>query len=287
VSTQTLIVASANADQYVQQFINELGRKSIRTRRRYHDVAYRFLTECGDFSRQGMSGWINSLGYSDNSIRQVFYILKRLCRTMQVAFPMDKDLLPPTPDEYELRRPVVSFDTLISMIDYWKRYPKDYHASLLFLSSVYGLRSIEMSADAIQPIILHLPDSFEMSVAKRKNRGNKPVIREHLIPQDMSKYLTGFCLKSERQVNYSYNTIAHAISHKRLDHENWHSVRRLLDTVLLEAITKPSQQMLIRRFMRWNRGNNAADMTNTYFNKSFADINREVFPIHPIIPLWE
>ena len=164
----------------------------------------------------------------------------------------------------------------------WKLLPDDYHTALLFLSTIYGLRSIEMSQDSRQPIQLHLPGSFTMAVAKRHGRGDKPVIREHLIPEGMDKYLTGFTLMSKRSVEYAYRPVARAIGYKPSEHESWHAIRRSLDTACVDADIPTT---LIKRFMRWSKSR--ADMPSIYYHTDFADVNTKMFEVHPYLPLWE
>lgn len=253
----------------------DLKRKAPTTRGYYGRIARKFFIDGGDFSRQGMILWLEQ-NYTDNGIRTVYYVLKRLCRALGVPFPLDTDLLPPIPDEEEIYTPTTPRPIVIDLINHWKQFPGNYITSLVFLSTIYGLRSIEMTS-----VDLHLPLSFIMIVAKRKGRSGKPVIREHLIPDGMGKFLEGYEQYSERSVTYTFTKVCRAIGYKRQIKENWHGIRRALDTACVDA---KIDNILIKRFMRWTKKRD--DMVSVYFHKDFAEINQEMFKVHPFLSVW-
>lgn len=256
-------------------FASDLDRKSPATQNYYLCIADKFLTECGDFSRPAMRQFIDNMGYCDNSVRTVYYVLKRLCKALSIPFPLDTEFLPPVPDEDELYTPTTSVGTIHNLINYHKQYPGEYITSLVFLSTMYGLRSIEMTRIEIAKT------TFIMTVAKRKGRANKPVIREHLVPEGMMEYLSGYTRISERTVEYTFHKACRAIGYKPQRKENWHSMRRALDTAMVDAHI---DNLLIKRFMRWTK--NRSDMTNVYYHKDFETVNREMFAVHPFIRYW-
>lgn len=271
--------------------LNDFSHESPDTRKSYMSKARRFLVESGDFSRAGMKAYLENMGYNDNSVRTTYYTLKRLCKALGTPFPLDEKQLPPAPDEDELNTPTISVDNIKRLINYWKQSPGDYTTALVFLSTMYGLRSIEMTSIEV------LMASFVMKVAKRKGRANKPVMREHLIPAGMEQYLSGYYPISERTVNYTFHKACRAIGYKPREHENWHAVRRALNTAMRDVKTlEPSgtpgimvekhiDDMLISRFMRWAKPRSL--MTSTYTHHEFADINREMFLVHPFLKLWK
>lgn len=257
-------------NQQLITLTTDLARKSPRTRTYYRSIAKKFLTESGDFSRAGMIKFLNSIK-NDNSARVSYYVLKRLCKALGKKFPLDKDDLPVLPDEETMQTPTTSLDNTKRLIAYWKNYPGDYVTSLLFLSTVYGLRSIEMTTIKIEG------NNIIVSVAKRRGE----VIRKHPVPEEMMKYLSGYDHLSEMSVRYAFWKACRRAGVKRQEKENWHSIRRRLNTT---CINLGINRILLKRFMRWAR--DRRDMSDTYYHEDFGKINNEMFRAHPFLPLW-
>ncbi len=256
---------------------SDLRRKSSRTRAYYLPIVKRFLTESGDFSRQGMIKWLDNSGYCENSIRTVYYVLKRLCKALEVKFPLDTEFLPPLPDEEDVYTPTTSIENIKRIIAYWKNYPGDYLTSLVFMSTVYGFRSVEMTNVEIGK------HSIIVTVAKRKPRkSGARVTREHLVPEDKMKYLAGYEPMSEMTVKYAFWKVSRRAGVKKREYkENWHSVRRCLVTACIDANIN---RTLLKRFLRWAR--DRRDMADVYYHKEFSEVNKEIFNVHPFLGLW-
>jgi len=253
----------------------DLGKKSPRTVSYYLCIAKRFLTESGDFSRPSMIKFLENMGYCDNSVRTTYYVLKRVCKALEITFPLDTEFLPPLPDEEELYTPTTSVDNIRKLIAFWRNYPGDYITSLVFMSTVFGLRSIEMVDIEVKI------SSIVVKVAKRRARPEKPVKREHPIPEGMMKYLSGYELMSEMTVKYGCGKAFRRAGIKRQYKENWHSIRRCLNTACLDANIN---KIMLKRFLRWAR--DRRDMADVYYHKDFAVINTEIFRVHPFLKLW-
>lgn len=254
----------------------DIGKKSPRTKAYYLPVAKRFLTESGDFSRAGMIKWLDNSGYCDNSVRTVYYVLKRLCKSLDKTFPLDTEDRPPLPDEEDIYTPTKSVNEVRRLISFWRNYPGDYLTSLVFMSTVYGLRAVEMTNVEIRK------DSIVVIVAKRKpRRGGKRITREHPVPEGMMRYLSGYVPMSEMTVKYAFWKVCRRAGVSRKHKENWHSVRRRINTTCTDlGISKA----MLKRFLRWTR--DTKDMADVYYHKDFQEINTEMFKVHPFLPLW-
>lgn len=252
----------------------DLGRKSPRTRTYYRSISKRFLIKSGDFSRPGMIKYLDSVG-CDNTVRTVYYVLKRLCKALGKTFPLDTEFLPPLPDEEQVYTPTMSVDNVRRLISYWRNYPGEYATSLLFLATVFGLRSIELASVEIKK------SSMVVLVAKRKARRGVQVTREHPIPEDKMKYIGGYELFSEMTVKYTFWKICKRAGVKRQVKENWHSIRRSLNTA---CIDNNINRLLLKRFLRWAK--DRRDMTDVYYHKEFSEVNKEMFKVHPFLKLW-
>lgn len=253
----------------------DLSKKSPRTRAYYLPIVKKFLTESGDFSRPGMIKWMDSTDYCDNSLRTVYYVIKRLCKALEVTFPLDTEFLPPLPDEEDLYTPTTLVDNIKRLIAFWKNYPGHYITSLVFMSTVFGLRSIEMVDIEVRK------SSIIVIVAKRRARPEKPIKREHPIPEGLMKYLDGYEPMSEMTVKYGGGKAFRRAGIKRMPKENWHSIRRCLNTACLDANINKT---LLKRFLRWSR--DRRDMADMYYHKDFTEINKEIFKLHPFLKLW-
>lgn len=253
----------------------DLQRRSPRTRSYYSSIGRKFLTESGDFSRHGMIKFLNSMGYCDNSVRTAYYVLKRLCKALGKPFPLDTEFLPPLPDEEDLYTPTTTADNAKRLIAYWRNFPGHYITSLVFMSTVFGLRSIEMVDVEVKRA------SIVVNVAKRRARPGKPVQREHPVPEDLMKYLSGYEPMSKRTVEYTGGKAFYRAGIKRMVKENWHSIRRCLNTACIDM---GINRIMVKRFLRWSR--DRRDMADVYYHKDFTVVNADMFKVHPFLPLW-
>ncbi len=254
-----------NTDKSIAEMLeildNDLSRKELDTRTNYKYIARKFLTESGDFSRQGMMTWFNKSELSDNSLRTAHYALKRLCKALEIKFPLDGDDLPPPPDEETLVTPTLTIPQIRQMIRFWRTYPDAYETSLLFISTILGTRSSEMSDTQGLDVTGH---SIIITVAKRKAK----VIREHNIPEKYIKFTSGYQNLSENTVRYRFRKIAHWSGVKRTEDMCWHSIRRGLATTFKDM---GINEFLYKRFMRW--APNREDMGSVYYHHPFELIN--------------
>lgn len=264
-------MAKLLVDNQLSILKEDLRRKSPRTRSYYLSIFRKFLTESGDFSRPGMIKFLNNIDYCDNSIRTAYYVLLRGCKALEKTFPLDKEDLPPLPDEEEVYTPTMSLDNTIKLITYWKNYPGHYLTSLVFLSTIYGLRAIELTNVEVKT------NSIIVTVAKRR----KVVKREHPVPEGMMKYLSGYEYLSEMTVKYAFWKVCRRAGVKRRKKENWHSIKRCFNTT---CIDKGINKVLIKRFLRWAR--DRRDMADMYYHKDFTEVNKEILAVHPFLPLW-
>jgi len=222
-----------------------------------------------------MIKFLEDIDYCDNSIRTAYYILKRLCKALEIPFPLDTEFLPPVPDEEEIYTPTKSVDDVKRLITYWGNYPGEYVTSLVFLSTVFGLRSIELTNVEVKQ------NSIIVIVAKRRARKGKPVTREYYIPEDKMKYLSGYEQLSEMTVKYKFWQACRRAGVNRKYKENWHSIKRCLATIFTDlGITKA----MFKRFLRWAR--DRRDMADVYYHKDFNEIVREMYKVHPFLKLW-
>lgn len=234
-------------------------------------VARKFLTEYGDFSRRGMMDFMHTSGLCDNTLRTDYYVLEHLCLAIGVPFQMNKNDLPAPPDEYDLYTPTLTEEEITRLITYWKNYPGSYATALLYLSTIYSLRAIEMTDVIVNNT------SVTIHVAKKR----RFVTREHPLWNNGLIYVSGYEMLSERTVNNTFWKICKKAGVKRQHDEGWHSIRRAFATV---AHNKGVDSVLVKRYTHW--AVNHDDMTDVYFHKPFEEINNDMEKVHPFLLLW-
>jgi len=174
------------------------------------------------------------------------------------------------------------------LIAHWRNYPGEYITSLVFMATVFGFRSIEMVDVEVKT------NSIVVNVAKRRARPGRPVQREHPIPEDKMRYMAGYEQMSEMTVKYGCMKAFRRAGIKRQYKENWHSIRRALNTAFVDA---GINKTMFKRFLRWAR--DRRDMSDVYYHREFSEINKIIFgeiPLpmseppkyikHPFLDLW-
>lgn len=260
-----------DVQHYINIFAADITKKSNKTRSTYLSIARKYLEQSNDFARHSMMGFINDIGYSDNGIRTAHYALKRLCKSLDIKFPLDKEDLPPVPDDDDLNSPTMPFEDATNLIAYWKQRPGEYLTSLVFISTMFGPRTIELTRIQVTD------HSIIIEVGKRRSK----VFREHPVEPVLKKYLTGYRPMSEQHIRNSFWRAVNQAGVPSVFHSNWHSIRRMLSTAFVDA---GINKVMEKRFMRWTK--DRRDMADVYFHKDFKDINDEIYKVHPILPLW-
>jgi len=265
------MLTEPEVQQTLQLFAEDITRKPSSTRKYYMSIARKFLTEYGDFSRHGIMAFMNNSGWCDNSLRTSYYVIEHLCMAIGLPFPLNKNDLPPPPDEYDLYTPTLTGSEVTQLIRYWREYPGSYPTSLLYLSTMYSVRAIEMT-----DVILN-DKSVVIHVAKKK----RPTYREHPVWGQGLIYLSGYERLSEKTVNQTFWKVCKKAGVKRQEDEGWHAVRRAFATV---AHDNGVDSVLVKRYTHW--AVNRDDMMSVYYHKPFEEINREMEKVHPFLNLW-
>ena len=164
------------------------------------------------------------------------------------------------------------------------------HRCFLALSTVYGLRRVEM--------VEMRPDSLDVRsrlifVATAKH-GRQ---RYHLVPDEILPYLVewGFRLRmSEERLSGLFTDLKKAIGLTVYD-IGWHSIRRQLVRLLWEAgFTQPE----IMEFGRWRTGGSSMAVhygsskeigtatDSTQLGQEEQRLDEKIFAAHPLLPLW-
>jgi len=227
-------------------------------------------------------------GYAPGTVLQNHKILHRLFVVCGLEFPLNRGETPVVSERDVLNYRLATHD-IESMI----RVARDMgpeHRCFLALSTVYGLRRVEM--------VGMIPQSLDVKsgliFVETAKHGRQ---RYHLIPPEILPYLTewGFRYRvSEARMTQLFIELRKAIG-LDVPYLNWHAIRRQLTRLLWEArFTLPE----INEFMRWKSGSSgmavhygaskeigtSTDLTQ--LGQEEQRLDEKIFARHPLLPLW-
>lgn len=257
-------------------------RREPSTIARYAEFATRFARFTGKqegFSEDDALRYIDHLierGYSDSSIRWTYYALKRVYRAVHSPFTVTLEDLPlgrrSTP-----HRPALSRDEVAGLIGFVRAAGTRAEQFYLAMSTTYGLRRVELSRLA--------RESFgEGTVTIQAAKHGE--LRTHLVPDEIQTVIR----EALRANALGYGTSALTVMFRELCQRaglekngplGWHSIRRALDTALLDA---GLPYYVVKDFLRWRAS--PGDMVGLYHRPSPADVDRKVFLAHPFVGFW-
>ena len=248
----------------------------------------------GDFTRIAVVRYIQRLekdGYAAGTRRQHYRVLKRGFDFAKVERPFGKrppSELPIEVAEWDVERIPETAPDIASMVKAVRdgAVTRDW-VSILCLSTVYGLRRVEMLELAPKDFMLKR-GVIRIRTAKHGRQ------REHLIPDFIVPHLEQYPFGAYSEFRFSavFHRIRAAAGLPNLDGGGWHSIRRSLDTFLLLRLPFP----MVRDFLRWKKS--SMEMALLYFSPGAlvgsqetalgpAEIDRQVFAVHPFLGLWK
>ncbi|GAI41748.1 unnamed protein product, partial [marine sediment metagenome] len=143
-------------------------------------------------------------------------------------------------DPDEIKRTIFSADDVASLIMMGKRILSQTELCYLALSTVYGLRRIEM----FRLKAASFPNECHLTVHTAKG-GRKTI---HLIPPEIAPYLEAFTPYQPDTLTHMFHRIAVATGLKATGGYGWHSIRRSLAT---ELVLSETSSINVMWFMRW------------------------------------
>ena len=172
-------------------------------------------------------------------------------------------------------------DEVIKIIDRVKTHEKPHIQFMFVLSTVYGMRRIE----------IYRLEKSDIDLKKRKffvftAKGGEP--REHLIPDIIFPYFEEYYhYKNPRYqyiqvLNTVFDIVADNAGIELRPRLGWHSIRRCLVTELLKTDINP---MIIRNFLRWKPRGSDILMEYTLYNPE--EVDRTIFEQHPFLGYWD
>lgn len=264
-----------------------------------------FLEWLGDreLNAEAVRDWIKKLRrktYADGTIAIYWSVLRRMYKVNGLEWPFRKNDAPVV-RENEVYAPALAPEIIRQMVAVvrGKKKPRGrlkptaQHAAFLALSTIWGLRRIEMVG--ITPgFIDNLRGTLFVETAKHGRQ------RHHVIPKIILPYLERYGFKTPVNVTLLsklFNELKDMVGFRgEISQEvGWHAIRRMLTRSLLDAGIPLNQ---VNMFGRWKRG--GADMALRYGSTQIVgrrgkavelpNLDREVDEVilahHPFLRYW-
>jgi len=224
---------------------------------------------------------------SGSTLRTTFAVLEKLYKANHWDWPLVSEDRPDLSSE--ANTPAFTREEYGQLILKRELYSKG-ECFYLAIATIYAPRRVELARLKRRDI---KDNTIYIDTAKR---GEK---RTHLLPDQIMPYIEAYHPK-EHDVS-SLTAMFQSICNKGLgekkDGYGWHSFRRTLDTLLPIALAKADKPLtLVGYFLRWSRKTTGARFLGTPMGGIYARpeimsadpffIDREVFEVHPFLPLW-
>jgi len=282
-----------NKEKILQNYGKMLAG-SGRTRKLYLSYAQMFLDYAGeDMGKETILNFLERLrrkGYADGSINFIFRIIRRLYATNNLEWPFRRGEAPQIRED-NVRALAIHPDIVAEMIEKIKKEGTPQERAILAVASVYGTRRIELM-ELTQDDVMIKDRVIHIKTAKHGRE------RMHLIPEEIVPYLADYDFNtrlSEFGIFSLWYQIEHKVGLKHTDRVGFHSLRRVLNTLLLNYLP----EVVVASFLRWKQRTSNV-MPFRYSAQKFVgregitttvvgqakDVDTKVFEVHPFLPYW-
>lgn len=286
--------------ELLAQYQKGLGSEG-KTRRLYLRYAQDFLDYGdGSFERETVLKFLDRLKrkkYSDGTLNFVFRVIRTLYNRNSDALRNDGIDWPfrrgetPQIRENKIVAPALDPDIIIEMIEKMLTDGSPEEKAFLALSTTFGLRREEMLE--LEPSDISIRDrSIHVKTLKHGRE------RTHLIPDQIVPALEGYSFAnhfSEFALLGVWYRIEWKTDFPHQDQVGWHSIRRTLNTLLMDQLPENT----VMSFLRWKQRTSShmpfrysaqtfigRDTTATRVIGEAKDVDSKVFQVHPFIKYW-
>ena len=281
------------SDELLENYTKRLGSTG-KTRSLYVRYAGAFLEYAGgNLGRETVDKYLARLKrqkYSDGSINLIFRIIRTLFSRNDIEWPFNRGESPQIRED-RIQAPALDPDIIGEMIEAVKEEGDPDEQAFLAISTSYATRRIEMVGLVMNDV--NIKDrTIHITTAKHGRE------RTHMIPEEIVPYLGAYdfdIVRSDSEIFALWYRLEYRIS---LDHTNqvgWHSVRRTLNTLLLDQLPEST----VMSFMRWKQ-RTSSHMPYRYSAQRFVgregsttkvvgearDVDSKVFAVHPFLKYW-
>jgi len=248
----------------------------------------------GNYTRDSVLGYLDELktkqGYGDSSIRFVFSIIRTLFARNNLDWPFRRGEAPQV-RESNINAPALEPDVIIEMIDLVKTEGTPDERFYLSLSTTYGVRREELLELGSEDINLAGKTIYIHTLKHGRER-------THVIPDEIVPMLKEhkFNAISEFKLLELWYRIEYNVGLKHIDGVGFHSIRRTLNTLLLDELP----ETVVMSFLRWKQRTSSVmpyrysaqrfvgkEGVTTRVIGEFKDVDARVFQVHPFLQYWQ
>ncbi len=289
-----------NNTKLLENYSKRLGSTG-KTRSLYLRYAGNFLEYAnGNFERETIDKYLARLRrqkYSDGSINLIFRIVRTLFKRNEVLLKEQNIEWPynrgesPQIREDKIQAPALDPNIIGEMIQAVKEEGEPDEKAFLAISTTYATRRIEMVEIEMNDVRVK-DKTIHITTAKHGRE------RTHLIPEEIVPYLETYDFdtkRSESEIFTLWYRIEYRIELDHTDQVGWHSIRRTLNTLLLDQLPEAT----VMSFMRWKQ-RTSSHMPYRYSAQRFVgregistkvvgesrDVDSKVFEVHPFLKYW-
>lgn len=281
----------------------EKGLSSVgKNRSLYLGYAKDFLDHSdGTFDRETVLKHLDRLKrkykYSDGTLNFIFRVIRTIYSRSQydlvkegIDWPFRRGEAPRIRED-KINAPALDPDIIVEMIGTIKIKGEPEEKAFLSLSTTYGVRAEEM--EELEEDDVNIKDKTIHIATVKHGRE-----RTHTIPDEILPALEGYDFNtpvSEYGLLAIWHRIEWRIGFPHVDQVGWHSIRRTLNTLLEEKVSRNT----LMSFMRWKQ-RTSSDMAFRYSAQRFVgrdtiatkvvgeakDVDAKIFQAHPFIEYW-
>ncbi len=276
----------------LDNYLEHLRRRGKTVLSPYSTYAERFIkfAEARNLDKRTVEDFLASCEDSKSSTRRfAFGVVRTMFNVNQVPWPFRKGEGPKnTHDTYAPAYDPRAVAVMIEAARQGKLDPDE--AFVLAMVSTYGMRREEVTRlkkGCVANNLLTIPTA----------KGEAP--RLHLIPAEIKPYIDAWGFKAEltiTQLELMWYRLEIKAGLKHSRKVGWHSLRRTLNTLLMDRISHPQ---FVRSFMGW--ASRSQEMEQRYYKTEYVgyedkpktvqttwrrEIDEEIFVKHPFLPLW-
>lgn len=247
--------------------------------RRFHHFTGSGAWKSSDVERylRGLSETLSPV-----SVRKYYWAMSGIFDRLDISFDLTLKSL--QLDKIKLKaQSVHTPEEIAKMVKYVRSEGEIDEMFFLAMSTVYGVRREELSR-IWDTDFKFTPEGNSVLIHTAKHGPE----RETMIPDEIhgpiSIGLANIIFPvSVTSLSYIYNQIIKHAGVKKQPNSGWHTIRRALDTDLIDA---GLGERIIANYFRWAEGAQA-QMTGRYYTiRSLQRIDQQVFAVHPYLEFW-
>lgn len=281
----------------IEQLQAELGeRYSPKTILEYVKQARYFFDFCGDkpsYDRHEILAYFDHLlkeGKGQASLDMAWYVAKAICRAKDIPYPCRGGFKGDQPrsrkvvfqevsidgESYQVDAATPDLEHVSALIAWVKANGDDRQKAYLALSTIYAMRAIEIST------VNKRDDIKKDRIFCRTAKRGQP--KWHSIPPEVRDAIKGYKYPhlNEQAIWNAFAAMRKKAGLKKAIGLTPHGIRRWLTTFITNKTDL--NPYVWKDFARWSspRG----DMIARYRHSTSEEVDRQVFAVHPLLPLW-